>query len=503
LTIELSGSEKELGTEISAQTPAAEPKAARAERYAQMIVLTILLAAPAVMCLHGAVAADPDLWWHLRAGELLLQHHSVIRTDPFSRDLVGTSWLGYSWLFEGLMYKVFTRFGLMGIVGYSTTMVLAITIALNSMLRRLQPDFTLSALLTYAACFSMSHLFTPRPWMFSIFFFVVALNILLHVRRTGRLRSLAWLPLVFALWANLHIEFIYGLFAVGLLFLESLIARVRKSSEAVVPLGAAAGALAASLLATLANPFGWRIYAAVLSAARDSGALKLVSEMQAIPFRDLIDFCLLALALAALGAMAWSRRFPIFEGGLLLFAIFMSFREQRDEWLIAAVAVAILAEAIPARGNLKIVQLPRFATAFAAAAGVGILWMAPHVWKLNENKLNDQMANTLPVHAAEFIRSKGYAGPVFNDFNWGGYLVWALGKPVTIDGRTNLYGSDRLDRSIATWSAHKDWASDPDLKSAGVVIGPVQSALVQVLRMDPHYQLVYEDKQAAVFLHHA
>lgn len=502
MTAELSESETN-----PAQAAAAKPKSVlrsvRIDQYAQMIVLTALLAAPAVMCLHAAIAADPDVWWHLRAGELLLLHHSVLRTDPFSRDLVGAPWLAYSWLFEGMMYKIFQRFGLMGIVGYSTAMVLAITIALNNMLRRLQPDFTLAALLTYAACFSMTHLFTPRPWMFSILFFVMELDILLRVKRTGRLRMLAWLPVIFALWANLHVEFIYGIFAAGLLFLESLAARVRKSGEAVVPLVPAACALGASLLATLANPFGWRIYGAVLSAARDNGALKLVSEMQAIPFRDLQDYCLLALALIALGAMAWSRRFPVFEGGLLLFAIVISFRERRDEWLIAVVAIAILAAIIPARGDLKIVRLPRFATVFAAAAGAGILWVAPSVWKLDAKKLDEQVESNLPVHAAEFIRGKGYAGPLFNDIDWGGYLVWALREPVTIDGRSNLYGSDRMERSIGTWNAHKDWASDPDLKSAGVVIGPVQSALVQVLRMDPHYQLVYEDKLAAVFVHHA
>lgn len=466
-----------------------------------MIVLTILLAAPAVMCLHGAVAADPDLWWHLRAGQLLLQHHSVLRTDPFSRDMAGSPWVTYSWLFEALMFKTFQRFGLMGIVGYSTVMVLAITIALNNMLRRLQPDFTLSSLMTYAACFSMSHLFTPRPWMFSILFFVVELNILLHVRRTGKLRSLAWLPLIFALWANLHIEFIYGLFALGLVLLESLAGRVRKTVESV-PLAASACALAASVLATLANPFGWRIYSAVLSAAKDSGALKLVSEMQAIPFRDPADFCLLALALSALGALAWRRHIPIFEGGLLLFAIVVSFREQRDEWLIAAVGIAIVASAIPARGRLKIVTLPRFATAFATVAGTCILWFAPRVWNVNQKMLADKMAMIMPVKAAKFVAEKGYTGPLFNEVDWGGYLIWTLHQPVTIDGRTNLYGVDRLDRSLATWGARKDWASDPDLMSAGVVIGHTQSALVQVLRMDPHYELVYEDPLAAVFLHH-
>ena len=104
-----------------------------------------------------------------------------------------------------------------------------------------------------------------------------------------------------------------------------------------------------------------------------------------------------------------------------------------------------------------------------------------------------------PCRAVEAVRAKGYAGPLYNDFNWGGYLIWALRMPVSIDGRQNLYGDQRIDRSVATWSAQPDWASDAQLMSAGVVIGPVKAPLTQVLRMDSRFQLVYEDKLAAVF----
>jgi hypothetical protein len=72
--------------------------------------------------------------------------------------------------------------------------------------------------------------------------------------------------------------------------------------------------------------------------------------------------------------------------------------------------------------------------------------------------------------------------------------------PVSIDGRGGFYGDQSLDRSLATWGAQPDWNSDPTLKSAGLVLGPVQAPLVQMLRMDPHFQLVYEDKLAAVFV---
>jgi hypothetical protein len=89
---------------------------------------------------------------------------------------------------------------------------------------------------------------------------------------------------------------------------------------------------------------------------------------------------------------------------------------------------------------------------------------------------------------------------LYNDFDWGGYLIWALRMPVSIDGRAAFYGDKAIDRSVATWNAEPDWASDPALISAGVVLEPVKAPLVQVLRMDPRFKLVFEDKVAAVFV---
>lgn len=470
------------------------------EQTAQVLVLAMLLVVPALMCLHAASIADPDIWWHMRVGEWILQHHAVLRVDIFSREFAGTPWVSYSWLFEVLMFKIYQWFGITGILGYSTTMVLVITIALNRMLRRLQADVSLSTLLTIAACLSFGHLYTPRPWMFSILFFILELDILMYVRKTGRLRALAWLPLIFALWANIHIEFIYGLFAVGLVLAESLAAKWQNKKAEPLPLLPIGFLLTTCVLGTLLNPFGWRIYGVIYNLVTQGGGLKQVSEMQSIAFRDFLDYLVLALALASVGALAWNKRFQIFESGLLLFAIFVAFREQRDTWLISTVATALIAAAIPAREDRKELQLPKFATLVAGAAAACMLLIAQRTLKVNKALLDNKVANVMPVHAVEALREKGYPGPLFNDFNWGGYLIWAWREPVTIDGRTNLYGNERMDRSSATWNAQTDWSSDPELKSARLILGPTQSPLTQLLRLDSHFQLVYEDKLAAAFL---
>lgn len=488
----------------SREAPVSGQSNKKAEQFANAIVLAMLFAAPALMCIHAASASDPDIWWHLRTGEWMLQHHAVPRVDPFSWSMAGKPWQAYSWLFELIVVKLFQRFGLVGTLGYSAGMVLAITVALRHLVKRLQSDFSIIILLTFATCFSLGHLFTPRPWLFTILLFILELDVLMQARRTGRLRELVWLPLIFALWANVHIEFIDGLLVLGLAFVESVVARwwPTGTDTRIRPtwLG---GALVASVLATLANPYGWQLYGVVYDytfrLASQTGALNMVSELQAVPFRDLSDFLLLMLAMGSAAALAWHRRFALFETALLIFAAVLSFRSQRDIWVMAVVSAAILASRVVSSEKAAI-RIPKFATALAAIAAAIAVPVGIRVMRVNNLKLETKAAEHLPVHAVEAIRAKGYAGPLYDDYNWGGYLIWALRMPVNMDGRASFYGDERIDRSVATWNAVPDWASDSELMSSGLVIGPAKAALTQLLRTDPRFQLVYEDKVAAVFI---
>jgi hypothetical protein len=469
------------------------------DRVMRVVTLTLLFSGSVVMCLHGSCADDADIWWHLRSGEWILRHNAVPYVDPFSGPLAGHPWLAYSWLFEIIVVKLFWWRGLIGIATYTAAMVLANTIAIYHMVRRQQTDFTLAALLTFFAMFSMGHLLTPRPWQFTILFFVLELDILMHARRTGRLRELAWLPLIFALWANVHIQFIDGLLVLGLALMESVLARWWSAARTRVAPEWLGAAFVGSLLATLANPYGWHVYSVARDLATQSGALNNISELQAIPFRSPADFLVLALMLSSVAVLAWQRRLVFFEWGLLVFATVLSFRSQRDIWVVATSAAAILACLIPARRPATS-RDPRFSIGFAAMTAALVIAGAFRVLQVNNERLQSQIAQDLPVRAVEIARQRGYSGPLYNDFSWGGYMIWNLRLPVSIDGRQNLYGDERMDRSTSTWSAEPDWASDPELAAAGLVIGPEGAPLTQALRMDSRFQLAYEDRVAAVFV---
>ena len=111
------------------------------------------------------------------------------------------------------------------------------------------------------------------------------------------------------------------------------------------------------------------------------------------------------------------------------------------------------------------------------------------------------MARQFPVAAARHIAAEGYRGPLFNDFNWGGYLAWALPNlPVALDGRTNLHGDERIERYGRVWAGVPGWHDDPDLAAAGVVVAEAQQPLVSLLRLDRRFREVYGDEVAVVFI---
>ncbi len=154
----------------------------------------------------------------------------------------------------------------------------------------------------------------------------------------------------------------------------------------------------------------------------------------------------------------------------------------------------------PISASVRFVLTPRrWALVTAVLAGLMLLI----AWKrdLSAENLRQKVAGVFPVEAAAAIAERGYEGPLFNDFNWGGYLIWSLPQlPVVLDGRTNLHGEERILRIGNTWAAGPRWRDDPDLAGAGVILADAQSPLAGVLVLDVRFQLVYQDALACVFV---
>ena len=50
---------------------------------------------------------DPDIWWHLRTGQLIVHSHHLFHADPYSFTRSGQPWVNHEWLFDVLAFALF------------------------------------------------------------------------------------------------------------------------------------------------------------------------------------------------------------------------------------------------------------------------------------------------------------------------------------------------------------------------------------------------------------
>ena len=278
----------------------------------RLLILIALYAIPAIAVVQPV--GDFDIWWHLRTGQWIVEKSAVPLTDPFSSFGQGKPWVAYSWLFEVLVYGLYTRIGLYGIVLFRALMALAIAVAVHCLVAKREPRFLVATVLAALAFLALAPLMIERPWLFTILFFTLTLGAILDLR-AGRHSVQVWvLPIVYVLWANLHIQFVYGLFVLGLACTAPVLDCLIGRGQSGRPAGAYASRewwqlVALSLAcaaATLVNPYHTRLYAVVLDYATQPAAFKLVSEHRAMDFRGSVDWIVLGLAGSA--AFALGRR---------------------------------------------------------------------------------------------------------------------------------------------------------------------------------------------------
>src|SRR5688572_21053383 len=163
----------------------------------------------------------------------------------------------------------------------------------------------------------------------------------------------------------------------------------------------------------------------------------------------------------------------------------LGFRARRDAWVVVVAAVAIIGEfrAIAASADLFHFTKPRVAA--TALAVVLFTYLIASHREITNKGLQTIVEQRFPVKAANFILENGYPGPLFNNFDWGGYLIWHLRNlPVSIDNRGNVHGDQRIERSLATWSGSPGWHRDPELQKARLVVAEIWRPLVSLLRSD-------------------
>ena len=477
-------------------------------RWLQLMVLTALLV------LVGAVAfqlklfvIDLDLWWHLRVGDWIVQHAAFPHAGILSRSAANRPWAAYSWGYEVLLSRFYAWYGLMGIGLYGTLLTLMVAFSVYWMARRLSGKFWWSCLLAFLGCYAFLFLMTPRPVFFSISLFCVTLTIILEARRSGEAQRLYWLPLIFLLWANLHIQFIYGMAVVGLFVAVNLVQRLAARfgaapgylAEPTLPAGKVTALFGASAIATLVSPYSYHLYEVIFAYSRSQLIYSIIKELQPLSFRAYENYVELLLAGAAFFSLAWQKKVDLFKLALLAMVSVVAFRTMRDSWFLCVAAVACLADNLAASAQRDSQETPLELAGVFATVVIALAILAPGM-EFNARGLDRAISAMFPVNAVNFVRQNQVPGPLYNTFDWGGFLTWYMPNyPVVVDGRTDLYGDQLNELLLKTENGDPSYRDDPYLNDAGIVLLRRRDGLVSTLELDPRFRKIYEDRMATVF----
>jgi hypothetical protein len=473
-----------------------------------MIVLASLLTAVAARALWLKFCVlDLDIWWHLKVGDWIVEHRAVPHTGILSRTAADRPWIAYSWGYEVLLSRAYHWFGLIGMGVYGVLLTLGVAYSIFWMVRRLSGRFWWACALAAITCSAFLFNLMPRPVFLSMTLFAVTLTLILEANRSGRVQTLYWLPPLFALWANLHIQFLYGLFLVGLLFGVNLVQFVADRLgirpgfvlPTTLPATALAAIFAACVVASCVGPYSYYLYQVIYEYSKAQVPYSMIRELQPINFRVGSHYVQLLLTGAGFFALGWRKKVDLFKLALLAIASVVAYRTMRDSWFICIPAAACMADfpvnqAEASRGESWLEKAGVFA--FVALS----LVLIARNTNFNQGGLDRAISSMYPVKAVNYLRQHPAPGPLYNTLDWGGFLTWYMPDyPVAIDGRNDLYGDD-LDRLFFSTENGRDYAADPYLNEAGVVLLQKSQPLPGLLMSDPRFSLVYEDQLAAVFV---
>ena len=480
----------------------------------RVLVLTALFSAAAVYE-SGQLWSlkTPEIWIHLRTGSWILENHAIPRSGLFSQS-PNLAWNDSTWGFDLLVGVGYRLFGLWAIPILS--MVLKVSFAVMTFLlaRSGRLTFWGAVLLSAIAQFVIWGL-QPLPYVFSILFFAIEIQLLLRSRRNGSSRSLFLLPFLFAIWANLHVQFVAGLLLL-LLFTISVAVeqRLRRIgvgwlSSRIVSLapGQTSVVTILSAIATLATPYGFHVLPGALQAIYGDVAFEHFAEMSSMGFRRPQEFVLMLLVMMAFLALGRLRSLELFELLMLLAGTAVAFRIQRDGWMVVLPAIAVLGRGFVAeRHQRQGSPEKRFSWERTGIAGLTALALLIVAFRLpSRDALTRRMSQDFPVKACDYIVGNKLAPPLFNAYSWGSFVTWYMPQyPVLVDSRVEMYGEDFVAKYFDVVGGKGRLEDAPLFTHAGALLLERNSAIAKALTDLPglksQYRLVYSDEIASVFV---
>lgn len=468
------------------------------------VLMGLLLAAASIFGARTNML-DPDTWWHIAVGQHILQTHQWPTTDPYSYTAAGAPWVAYEWLGETAMAASVRLGGLRGLALLRIALIVIVTLLLYCYAYVRSGNWKAACVATGFFIPIAVVIFTMRPQLFGYIFLLVAL-ICLERFRQGHSKSLWFLPPLFLIWANTHGTFSFGLAAIGVYFAGGLFhfqlgglvgepwsERQRKQLLLCFLL---------CCLAIVVTPYGTQLAAyPIVMATSQPVNIANIQEWHPITFALTVGKYFLTLLLALfLAHVFFPVKYRLQEIALLLFGVYAACVHVRFMLVFVMMIVPVVAQFFARWISAYDPDKDRYGLnlVIIALVLISIAQLAPR-----QADLQEMVAKTYPVSAVQYLRQHPQPGRMFNDYGFGGYLIWQLGsqQKVFVDGRADVYEySGVLQDYIHIATLQPDTLSLLDKYGVQSCLTQSGGPLATLLSVTPGWKQVYTDDVSKIFV---
>ena len=423
---------------------------------------------------------DPDIWWHLKTGQYVLDGGHFSGPDPWvpfaTRPFVLTQWLP-----EVVAQKVYEMAGLPGVAWLRCAGMLVLLGALLWVCRQIA-DSVPALIATLAGMLGAAGSLTERPQLVS--FILLAVTLAAWWRSAEDLRPRWWLIPLTWVWACSHGLWPVGI-AVGGLVILGLAADRRLDRRAALRLMLVP---ALSLVAAALTPVGPRLLLSAFNVSAAAGPF--VQEWQ--PTSARYPFALITLAMIAVVVLTWVRSTdvpPTWQIALAALAFIATLIMYRTIAVGAIIAVPLFASVL----QQQRARHPQVLTRRAAFTWLGLSITAGLV-AMPLAGLVAQKPFGVPDGLRPQLASLPAKTVVLDQFAISGWLLWAEPQLIPVaDLRSEVYSSEYLTAYRNNESVGPGWQTFITRTGATAALLAKDSALADALGQELHWQITGRD----------
>jgi len=464
---------------------------------------------------------DCSIGWHLAAGNYILEHGAIPRTDIASFSFPDKAWVPYEWFFD-LIAAILTNVGGFNLLAVFCASIIAfVFVKTYDWQRAAGAPLANATLISIIGIFASAVHWLARPHIFTFLFFAIYLAVLQRFERgnIGGRKMIICLGLTMLFWVNSHPAFPLGLILIGIHLFSSLINRSTIANVRFLAL-----ALATSSATTLLNPNFFELHLYILNYLKGTGILANTEEYLSPIFHGNIHaFCfeiLIFVLIYGLYKYKSSEKIPLSLLLVSIFTLHLALSAVRNIPIFVLSVSGLIGllmqknSSLNAENKTNTVMLAQFKQSFAnfdeqeiksKSRILSIIYTLVVIALAFTPVMKTGFSSeSTPTKTLEYIdknlRPEQVGNCGFNLDNWGGLILYKLKMRVFIDDRADFYGQEYYGKYGTIVQTDPGWQALLDQLKIKWILMQTNAKLAAALSTNPEWTMVAKDEASVIYL---